>query len=137
MTASPAQGTHPDVAAYNDAQAPVERATCALLAREISAILPEAENKVWHRHPVWFLDGNPIVGYSTHKAGVRLLFWSGQSFDEPSLAPEGTFKAAEARYGSADSVDVAALRRWLEKSRAIQWDYKNVVKRKGKLERLR
>jgi hypothetical protein len=29
------------------------------------------------------------------------------------------------------------LKRWLAKSRDIQWDYKNIVKRKGKLERLR
>ena len=29
------------------------------------------------------------------------------------------------------------LERWLQKSSAIQWDYKNIVKRKGKLERLK
>jgi hypothetical protein len=29
------------------------------------------------------------------------------------------------------------LKRWLEKSEQIQWDYKNIVKRKGKLERLK
>lgn len=126
----------PDIRAYNRAQAPGDRAICDLLAREIHAALPGAECKIWHRHPVWFLDGNPIVGYSRLKASMRLLFWSGQSFDEPGLLPEGTFKAAEARYASVDDVDVVALRRWLEKGRAIQWDYKNIVKRKGKLERL-
>jgi hypothetical protein len=30
-----------------------------------------------------------------------------------------------------------SARRWLKKSIAIQWDYKNIVKRKGKLERLK
>lgn len=98
---------------------------------------PEAENKVWHRHPVWFLDGNPVAGYSKLKSCVRLLFWSGQSFDEPGLHPEGSFKAAEARYAAAAQVDVEALQRWLGKARDIQWDYKNIVKRKGKLERIR
>jgi hypothetical protein len=107
-----------------------------LLVREIDRTLPQAERKLWHRHPVWFLEGNPIVGYSRLKDSLRLLFWSGQSFDEPELRPEGTFKAAEARYTSVSDVDVAALRRWLEKARSIQWDYKNIVKRKGKLERL-
>ncbi len=127
----------PDVRAYNDAQAPVDREVCELLLRELCAALPEAEHKVWHRHPVWFLEGNPVVGYVKLKAGMRLLLWSGQSFDEPGLLPEGSFKAAEARYTAVADVDVVALRRWLEKARAIQWDYKNLAKRKGKLERLK
>ena len=88
-------------------------------------------------HPVWFLDGNPVVGYSKLKGGVRLLFWSGQSFASPGLRPEGKFKAAEARFASADQIDVAALRGWLRECREIQWDYKNIVRRKGVLERLR
>jgi hypothetical protein len=125
---------HPDTTQYNAAQQPADRETCDLLAREIERGLPEAENKVWHAHPVWFLDGNPIVGYSKLKGCVRLLFWSGQSFGEEGLKNEGTFKAAEARYTAAVEVDTAALRRWLAKARDIQWDYKNIVKRRGKLE---
>jgi hypothetical protein len=125
-----------DVQAYHEALALSDQEISAILFREISGCMPEAENKVWHRHPVWFLDGNPIVGYSKLKDSVRLLFWSGQSFDEPGLLPEGSFKAAEARYTAADQVDAAALKRWLEKSKTIQWDYKNIVKRKGRLERL-
>ena len=127
---------HPDTQAYNRAQSDADRAICDLLAREIDQALPEAENKIWHRHPVWFLDGNPVVGYDKLKASVRLLFWSGQSFEETGLANEGSFKAAEARYSDAAQVDVEALRRWLVKARGIQWDYKNIVKRKGRLERL-
>jgi hypothetical protein len=68
---------------------------------------------------------------------IRLLFWRGQSFDEPGLAPEGTFKAAEARYTALDQLSQKDLKRWLEKSIDIQWDYKNIVKRKGRLERLK
>ena len=128
---------HPDITTYNDAQADDERTTCAVLAQEIDTALPAAENKIWHRHPVWFLDGNPIVGYSKLKGGIRLILWSGQSFDEPALRPEGTFKAAEARYTSADEIDTRAVRRWLKKAKTIQWDYKNIVKRKGRLVRLR
>ena len=128
---------HPDIAAYHAALPDAARAVCALLAREIEAALPEAVGKVWHRHPVWFLDGNPVAGYSLLKGGVRLLFWSGQSFDEPGLHPEGSFKAAEARYTEAAQVDVAALRRWLGKARDIQWDYQHLVKRRGRLERLK
>ena len=128
---------HPDTLSYNAALAPGDRAVCDLLANEIARHLPEAENKVWHAHPVWFLDGNPVAGYSKLKGGVRLLFWSGQSFDEPGLHPEGSFKAAEARYTEAAQVDVAALRRWLGKARDIQWDYQHLVKRKGRLERLK
>src|SRR5687768_8094126 len=125
-----------EVQAYNDGQSPEEQEICNALAEEINRHLPEAENKIWHAHPVWFLEGNPIVGYSKLKGSVRLLFWSGQSFDEPLLKNEGSFKAAEMRYTSQDQVNTKDLARWLEKGRQIQWDYKNIVKRKGQLERL-
>jgi hypothetical protein len=128
---------HPETAMYNEAQSPEDRRVCELLAQEIDRALPEAENKLWHAHPVWFLDGNPVVGYSKLKGCVRLLFWSGQSFTTPGLTPEGKFKAAEARFTSVDQVDIKPLRGWLAESRSVQWDYKNIVKRKGKLERLK
>ncbi len=126
-----------DIQAFNASQQNGDKEICRILAEEIDSALPEAENKIWHAHPVWFLDENPIVGYSTLKNCVRLLFWSGQSFNEPGLKPEGSFKAAEARYTSADQIDRDALQKWLEKSKEIQWDYKNIVKRKGKLEKLK
>jgi hypothetical protein len=128
---------HADTMRYNAAQAPADRAICLLLAAAIDRHLPEAENRVWHAHPVWFLDGNPIVGYSKLKNCVRLLFWSGQSFEAGGLAAEGSFKAAEARYTAADQVDATKLERWLVEARDVQWDYKNLVKRKGRLERLK
>jgi hypothetical protein len=128
---------NPDIKAYNDAQTDDNKKLCNALAKNIDKHLPEAENKIWHAHPVWFLDGNPVVGYSKLKDSVRLLFWSGQSFDEESLQNEGSFKAAEKRYTSVKQIDKDELQRWLEKSRTIQWDYKNIVKRKGKLERLK
>lgn len=126
----------PDIQAYNDSLTPADRAISDLLATEINRQLPDAESKIWHRHPVWFLNGNPVVGYSKLKGCVRLLFWSGQSFEEEGLKNEGSFKAAEARFTSAGEVDTTALQRWLQKARRIQWDYKNIVKRKGVLLRL-
>lgn len=125
------------IAAYNAALSPENKHICDTLAEEINRALKDAENKIWHAHPVWFLEGNPIVGYSKLKNCVRLLFWSGQSFDEDNLQKEGSFKAAEARYTSVDEIDKKDLARWLKKAREIQWDYKNIVKRKGKLERLK
>jgi hypothetical protein len=125
-----------EIAAYHAALSPEDQAMCATLRCEIDAALPDAESKIWHAHPVWFLDGNPVVGYSRLKDCVRLLFWSGQSFDEPGLAHEGKFKAAEARYTQADRIDTGSLRKWLRKAQDIQWDYKNLIKRKGLLERL-
>ncbi|MDW4497281.1 DUF1801 domain-containing protein [Sulfitobacter sp. D35] len=122
--------------AYHAAQTGGDRAICARLRAEIDAGLPKAEAKIWHAHPVWFLNGNPIVGYSKLKTCVRLLFWSGQSFDTPGLKPEGKFKAAEARYTDAAEIDAGALQGWLADARRIQWDYKNIVKRKGELVRL-
>jgi hypothetical protein len=109
---------------------------CEKLYDIISTALPKAENKIWHRHPVWFIDGNPIVGYHKLKDCVRLLFWSGQSFDEDGLSPEGSFKAAEKRYTDVNEIKVTELKRWLKKAQIIQWDYKNIVKNKGKLNRI-
>jgi len=128
---------HSDTVKYNQSLDKADREICNVLAREIDQHLPEAENKIWHAHPVWFLDGNPVVGYSKLKHCVRLLFWSGQSFQEKGLKKEGKFKAAEARYTTAREIDVERLSRWLAEARDVQWDYKNIVRRKGKLERLK
>lgn len=125
-----------DTRTYNNSLQNTDKAICNLLANEISKHLPEAENKIWHRHPVWFLDGNPVAGYSKLKDCIRLLFWSGQSFDEPLLQAEGSFKAAEMRYTKVEQVNLKDLKRWIKKSKSIQWDYKNIVKRKGVLEKL-
>jgi hypothetical protein len=126
-----------DIIAYNESQSASDVEICNFLSSEIVKCIPNAENKIWHAHPVWFLDGNPIVGYSKLKDGIRLLFWSGQSFDEPLLKNEGKFKAAEYRIPTLESIDVTDLQRWLAKSVDIQWDYKNIVKRKGVLERFK
>ncbi|MEZ6197162.1 MAG: DUF1801 domain-containing protein [Planctomycetota bacterium] len=127
------QDTKDYLAALDEGDRKIGRA----LARIIDRHLPEAENKVWHAHPVWFLEGNPIAGFSKLKDCVRLLFWSGQSFETPGLAKEGKFKAAEARFTKVSEIDEDLLAAWLGEAREIQWDYKNLVKRKGKLERLK
>jgi hypothetical protein len=126
-----------EIQAYNDIQISGDREICNILAQEINRNLPEAESKIWHAHPVWFLDGNPIVGYSKLKNCIRLLFWSGQSFDEEALQKEGSFKAAEVRYTSPEQIKSKDLKRWLLTSKEIQWDYKNLIKRKGVLEKLK
>jgi hypothetical protein len=127
----------PDTSKYNRALSPGDQAICDLLAVEIDRKLPEAENRIWHAHPVWFLDGNPVVGYSKLKDAIRLLFWSGGSFEEEGLASFGKFRSADIRYTAVEQVKLRDLRRWLGLARAIQWDYKNIVKRKGRLERLK
>ncbi len=123
-----------EIEAYNAAQTGEDAAVCDVLAGEIARALPDAEAKVWHAHPVWFLDANPIVGYAVRKSDVQLLFWSGRSFDEAGLHPEGTFRAAQVRLRAVDDIDLAALARWLDKSRIIQWDYKNIRRTRGDLQ---
>lgn len=129
--------TDPAIQAYHDSLPAREQEIAALLYKEISRHIPEAEKKVWHAHPVWFLEGNPVVGYSKRKEGFNLMFWSGQSFNEPLLQKEGKFQAAEIRYFALSDINVNDLQRWLQKAKDIQWDYKNLVKRKGVLERLK
>lgn len=123
------------IQAYHKSQATADKEICDLLATTIDNVLKEAENKIWHGHPVWFLDGNPVVGYSKQKPGLRLMFWSGASFEEEKLNVVGKkFKDASIFYTAADQINTKDLRRWLKKSKEIQWDYKNIVKRKGRLQ---
>lgn len=129
---------HQDVVDFNGQQSPAHRELCDLLAREIDRALSDADNKIWHAHPVWFLNGNPTVGYSKQKPGIRLMFWSGADFQEPGLNVLGKkFKDASVFFHDVSEIDKTDLRRWLEKAQKIQWDYKNVAKRKGRLERLK
>ncbi len=126
------------ITAYNKALAGERQAIGNLLAATLGKLLPKAENKIWHRHPVWFIEGNPIVGYSELKAGIRLMFWSGASFEEEKLNPgTGKFKDASILYTSPDQIISKDLSRWVSKAKKIQWDYKNIIKRKGKLIRLK
>jgi hypothetical protein len=126
-----------DIHAFNNSQTDGEKEICDVLSKVIDRMLPEAENKIWHAHPVWFLDGNPVVGYSKLKGCIRLFFWSGADFDEEDLKPgTGKFKDASIRYTDAEQINSKDLQRWLEKSRSIQWDYKNLIKRKGRLQRI-
>lgn len=126
-----------DIFDYESHLEPSDKSICEILRHEIAKNLSEAISKVWHGHPVWFLENNSIVWYSKLKDSVQLLFWSGQSFDEVWLMDNGNFQAAEKRYTSIEQIDNIELTRWLEKSRDIQWDYANIVKRKWRLERLK
>lgn len=127
-----------DIQAYHGSQSKEDQKICDLLYKVISQNLSEAENKIWHAHPVWFLEGNPVVGYSKLKGCIRLFFWSGASFDEEDLQPgTGKFKDASIRYTSVDQIKIEDLQRWVEKARNIQWDYKNLIKRKGELKRIK
>jgi len=129
---------HSETLKYNEQQEPKHKEICDFLANEIDRNLPKAENKIWHAHPVWFLDGNPTVGYSKQKRGIRLMFWSGADFEEAGLSVVGKkFKDASVFYNDVSEIKKSVLRRWLKKSQEIQWDYKNIVRRKGRLERLK
>ncbi|RYF29133.1 MAG: DUF1801 domain-containing protein [Chloroflexi bacterium] len=126
-----------DIQTYHNDLSESDAMICDQLRQIINESLPDATSKVWHGHPVWFLDNNPIVGYSKLKGDVRLMFWSGQSFDEPSLISEGSFKAAQVRYTDVAQINKSDVQRYLQKSTIIQWDYKNIVKNRGVLNRLK
>lgn len=127
-----------DIKAYHDILSSEEKEICDHLMALLSTHLPEAETKIWHRHPVWFLEGNPVAGYSKLKAGIQMFFWSGKSFEESGLTPgKGKFQDAYILYTHVDQIIEKDMIRWIQKSRDIQWDYKNIVKRKGQLLRLK
>ena len=129
---------NPEILTYNQQFSSDDREIVEKLAKIINENLPEAENKIWHSHPVWFLEGNPIVDYSKQKAGIRLMFWSGKSFEEEKLnILGGKFQDASVFFNSVEEINENDLKKWLQKSQEIQWDYKNIVKRKGQLLRLK
>jgi len=126
-----------EIEKYNESQSASDQIICRLLMEEINRGLSGATSKIWHGSPVWFIDGNPIAGYSKLKGCIQLLFWSGQTFEEDGLKPIGKYKAAEIRYTDRQQINSNDLQRWLAESIEIQWDYKNIVRRKGELERLK
>lgn len=126
-----------DIQLYNSSHSLQDKAICEKLSSIINTYLSFTERKVWHAHPVWFIEGNPIVGYSKQKAGIRLMFWSGMDFEEDELTPgTGKFKDASIFYTSVDQIDEATVKRCLEKAEIIQWDYKNIIKNKGVLKKI-
>lgn len=128
---------NPDIVGYNNLLESPFREVCDSLAAEIDKALPEAESRIWHRHPVWFLEGNPTVGYSRQKPGVRLMFWSGADFGEAALHMRGAkFKDASVFFNEVREISLPDLRRWLGMSREIRWNYRDLVRKKGVLEKL-
>ncbi len=120
-----------DIQNYQSELSDDEAEIGAALIRLITKSLPAAEGKVWHGHPVWFLDGNPIVGYSLKKAGIEVLFWSGQSFKLEGLRAIGKYKAAGVAVPSIKALDKKAMTAWLAEAIAIQWDYQNLPKKRA------
>lgn len=132
------KGIAKTVTAYNKAQTASAKKICDFLETCITKALSKSESKIWHGTPVWFIDENPIVSYSVRKDGrVSLMFFSGQGFDEEALQNEGRFKAAEIFYTDVKDIKITHLKRWLKKAKTVQWDYKNIVKMKGVLKRIK
>lgn len=111
--------------AYDRSVPAPHRQIVQLLHREIDAVLKnKAEARMYHAMPVWFVDGNAVVGYKSRAQHVTLLFWNGQAFGEPELEAAGKFEAAQIHYTRVDEIDVTTLRRWLMKSGREIWDFK-------------
>jgi hypothetical protein len=125
--------TGADIIKYNQGLAEAERKLARALVELFEAKLSSAEGKVWHGHPVWFLDGNPVCGYSLKKAGLEVLFWSGKSFETAGLRPIGKYQAAGISVGTAE--DITKLAAFMAEAQSVQWDYKNLPKLR-KLEKL-
>ena len=125
--------TAKDILEYKQALTGTHRAISEKLADLFGASLPKAEAKAWHGHPVWFMDGNPVCGYSLKKSGIEVLFWSGKSFKTAGLRPIGKYQAAGISVETA--LDVAKVATFMAEAQSIQWDYKNLPKLR-KLEKL-
>ncbi|MGA7745150.1 MAG: DUF1801 domain-containing protein [Polyangia bacterium] len=106
-----------------------QAAICRSLRKEISAVLPKAEARLYHGSPAWFIGENAVVGFSARPNGVvTLLFWNGKALGEPALDPVGKFQAAQARYAAVSDIAVGDLRRWLRKASKDIWDFAGIRK---------
>jgi len=114
------------VAEYNASASEVNSACITAVFREFTRALPTATFKVWHGHPVWFLNEIPVAGYQDHQSGVKVLFWSGKDFNEPALTGIGKHRAAGITYPDISSINTDDLRRWLKLSTEIIWDYRSL-----------
>lgn len=128
-SAQDAPSSDGQIVSYAQAQPTAFRTVCELLHELIARALPEASSKVWHGSPVWFIDGNPVVGYNATKKTVNLLFWNGQAFDEAGLTPVGKYRAAQALFGDAAEIDPRVIRRWLRRARSDVFDSKAFFKK--------
>lgn len=120
-----------DILDYQGGLSEAEAEIGAAIIKLISKAMPNAEGKVWHGQPVWFIDGNPVVGYSLKKAGIEVLFWSGQSFKLEGLRAIGKFKAAGVAVPTVKDLDRKMMTGWLAEAVAIQWDYQNLPKKRA------
>jgi hypothetical protein len=119
-----------EIKQYNQKLSPESKVICDWLLSQFKKALPGTEAKIWHGHPVWFHNGNPVVGYSQMKNGIQILFWSGQSFTNSGLTPVGKFKAAGIYIDSKKDPRIAELGLLLKDCLEIQWDYENLPKTK-------
>jgi hypothetical protein len=119
-----------EITDYNKNLSPESQLICDWLLTQFKKNLPGTEAKIWHGHPVWFHNGNPIAGYSQMKGGIQVLFWSGQSLSSAGLTPVGKYKAAGVYAESKKDPAVSELASWLKESLQIQWDYANLPKKK-------
>ncbi len=106
---------------------------CESLYAFINKMIYNSKCKLYHGAPVWFIDDNPIVGYSRKRNSISLLFWSGQSFTESGLSLVGKFKAAEIIYSKNKDIDYMKLKKWIEESQKVIWNYKDIRKNDGEI----
>jgi len=107
------------------------RSVCEALYEFINPKLCNNICKLYHGAPVWFIDDNPITGYSMKGNMISLLFWSGQSFIEEGLSSVGKFKAAEIVYSNINEINFEKLEKWVNESQKIMWNYKDIRKNNG------
>jgi hypothetical protein len=125
-----------EITKFNNELDSSARAACDTIRELLDDALGREGSKLYHGAPVWFLDGNPIAGYSIKKEGIAVLFWSGQGFVEPGLRAVGKYKAAELLVPEGRAVPVEPMKKWLAESKRVMWDYKNLAKKQGVLEKL-
>lgn len=111
-----------EIAAYHKGFPKAQRQILDLLREELDGMLGRENSKLWHGAPVWFVENNPVAGYSINSRGVCLLFWNGRNFLDVDLIPVGKFFAAEKRYQTLDDIVLPELRNLIKQAQFRIWD---------------
>jgi hypothetical protein len=72
---------------------------------------------IWHGHPVWKDDRQPVAGFKAYSSYVTFMIWNGRAVDDPSgrLAMSGSGMGSVKLREPAD-VDVATFGGWLRQA---------------------
>lgn len=105
---------------YIATQPETVRPVCIELVAAFDTTLIRAAGTIWHGHPVWMIGKTPVAGFKAASKFVNVMIWRGQDIDAPDLTPSGSFRMANTKITSTDSLDTKQISSWLRAAEALE-----------------